>query len=406
MCYLRVLSKNVNVKLNEEEIVENLYVIGSGPGDESMLTGRAKNIINTAQRVLNTRETPLPVLLSDLKTACNNTVVLVSGDSGFFSLAKTIVQDFSDRYDIELLPGISSVQYLSAKLKIPYDDAVLISLHGRNINIVPKVAYNKKVFALTGGDNSAKDVCRLLTRYGLGCVSVRVGERLSYTDEGIVSGSAAELADMDFNGLSVIYIDNPSATNPFIPLRDNDFIRGNTPMTKEEIRWLSISKLGVHPQDTVFDIGAGTGSVAVELARKAYGGFVYAIEAKETACDLVRKNATRHGAFNIEIVNGKAPSAIENLPIPDRAFIGGSSGKLDGILEKLTSMNPDIRIVINAITLQTVNQAVEGLKKHGFADTEIICVNIAKSKTTGNYDLMTAQNPVYIISGGAHGTDH
>lgn len=380
--------------------MEKLFVIGFGPGDEAMLTDRAKSVVKTAQRILNTREIPLPELMAELKKSGNDkTAVLVSGDSGFFSAAKTIIKDCSNLYEIEVIPGIGSIQYFSAKIKAAYDDAAIISLHGRNGNIVAKVAYNKKVFALTGGENRVCDICRTLSRYGLGGVSISIGERLSFPEERIITGKAEELKDMDFDGLSVMYIENMSAVNPHIPIRDADFIRSDIPMTKEEIRWLSINKLGINPKDIVFDIGAGTGSVSVEMARKAFDGFVYAIEIKKDACALVRENAARHGAFNIEIVNGEAPDALKTLPVPDKAFIGGSSGNMDGILETLLSLNPQIKIVANAITIQTLNQIIEGIEKHGITGTDVICVNIAKSKKIGAYDMMTAQNPVYIITG-------
>ena len=380
--------------------MEKLLVLGSGPGDESMLAGKAKDMLKTAQRILNTREMPLAELLLSLKTPVKGeTAVLVSGDCGFFSVTKTIIKDFSNTYEIEVIPGVSSVQYLSAKIKVPYDDAAIISLHGKDGNIVPKAAYNKSVFALTGGANGAGEICRTLCHYGLGSVVVSVGERLSYPDERIVTDTAANLKHTEFGGLSVMHIKNPAAVNPHIPLNDSDFIRGEAPMTKQEVRWLSIQKLGVLPRDVVCDIGAGTGSVAVEMARKAFDGFVYAIESKQDACALARKNAAKHGAFNIEIINGEAPGALENRPAPDKAFIGGSSGNMDGIIKKLVSLNPNIKIVATAITLQTLHSITEGFENHGVANTDIICVNIAASKKTGGYDMMMAQNPVYIITG-------
>jgi precorrin-6Y C5,15-methyltransferase (decarboxylating) len=226
-----------------------------------------------------------------------------------------------------------------------------------------------------------------------------VGERLSYPDERIRTDRADALLDMEFDSLSVVYVENLSAADPHVPLRDSEFFRGDVPMTKEEFRWLSIQKLSVSPRDVVFDIGAGTGAVSVELARKAYDGFVYAIEAKEDACGLVRENAARHGAFNMEIVQGEAPAAFGGLPAPDKAFIGGSSGHMDGILEKLVTLNPGIGVVANAITLQTLHQITEGFEKHGIGDMEIICVNIAKSRKMGGYDMMVAQNPVYVVRG-------
>jgi precorrin-6Y C5,15-methyltransferase (decarboxylating) len=261
------------------------------------------------------------------------------------------------------------------------------------------VSYSKKVFALTGGVNNVREICRALCKYGLGNVRVCVGERLSYSNERILNATAAELQETDFDELTVVYIENTLAVNPHTPLSDISFIRGEIPMTKEEIRWLSIQKLVIIPTDTVFDIGAGTGSVSVEMARKAFDGFVYAIETKEEACDLVRQNRAKHGAFNIEIIHGEAPSVLEGLPIPDKVFIGGSSGNMDGILKKLTGLNPGISIVVNAITIQTLNQTLEGFENYGMTDTDIICVNIAKSRRTGDYDMMMAQNAVFIISG-------
>ena len=390
--------------------MEKLFIIGCGPGDEVLLTDMAKSALNAAQWILstgrmgNTRKQIQGLSLTELLSALKNpakgvTAVLVSGDCGFYSLAKTIVKDYSGLYEIELIPGISSIQYLSAKIKIAYDDAVLVSLHGRNNNIVSKAAYNKRVFALTGGVNSVREICRTLDKYGLGHVHVTAGEMLSYPDERITTGAASQLCGMDFDELSVVCIENPSAANPHVPLRDEDFIRGGVPMTKEEVRWLTIHKLGVCPGDIVYDIGAGTGSVSVEMARKAFDGFVYAVDTREDACGLVRENAIKHGAFNIEVVHGAAPYALEGLPAPDKAFIGGSSGHMGGILEKLSEFNPNIKITANIITIQTLNQIIDGFKKHGLTNTDVICVNVAKSKKMGGYDMMMAQNPVYIVTG-------
>jgi len=382
--------------------LNKLFLIGMGPGDESLYSNKIKQTLGMANRVLCTRDMSLVELMRELRNPDKgDTAVLLSGDCGFFSISKSIITDFSSFYQIELIPGISSISYLSAKIKVSYDDAVLVSLHGRDINIVSKVAYNKKVFALTGGENDVRDICRTLCRCRLGDVSVCVGERLSYPDERIIKEKASVLKDMAFDKLSVIFIENTSAVNPHSPIYDNDFIRSEIPMTKEEVRWLSIRKLGVAPYDIVFDIGAGTGSVSIEMARKAFDGFVYAIEKNEDACCLVLRNAALHGAYNIDVIHGEAPDALEKLPVPDKAFIGGSSNAVDVIVEKLVSLNPNIRITATSITLQTLHKLTESFKKYGVTGTDIICVNIAKAKKTGKYDMMVAQNPVYIITGEA-----
>ncbi len=390
-----------------------LYLVGFGVGDEELWTVKAKKIISSADRILSTsrlskslpenkdvKSCTLTELINELRTNTNGiTVVLVSGDCGFFSVSKSIVESFSNIYDIELINGISSVQYFSAKIGIPYDDALICSMHGRSQRIVSKVAYNKKVFVLTGGAYKAQDICKLLAESGLSVVNVSIGEKLSYIDERIVKGTAGELKNIVFDDLSVMYIENKSFKNPYLPLIDEDFIRGEIPMTKAEVRWLSIQKLGIMPTDIVYDIGAGTGSVSIEMARKAFDGFVYAFEMKEEACDLISKNKIKHGAYNLEVIHTKAPEGIEGLPKPDKVFIGGSSGNIGEILKALKRKNPEVKIVSNAITLQSVNQILKGYENSGFANKDIICVNIARSKKIQSYDMMIAQNPIYIISG-------
>jgi precorrin-6Y C5,15-methyltransferase (decarboxylating) len=390
--------------------MEKLYIIGFGPGDETLWTEKAKNIIQSADRILTTNRIGRDIknaqncTLSQLTTELENkikgvTAVLVSGDCGFFSVSKTIVRDFSKQYDIELISGISSVSYLSAKLSVPYDDAVICSMHGKNEQIAAKVSYNKKVFALTGGEFKAHDICRILHKSGLPGIKVIIGEKLSYPDERIVEGTAEKLKGFIFDDLSVMYIENNLYVNPHLPLRDEDFIRGDIPMTKAETRWLSISKLGILPSDIVYDIGAGTGSVSIEMARKAFDGFVYAIETKKEACELIEQNKIKHGAYNLEIIHAMAPDKIDNLPKPDKVFIGGSSKNLPEILNLLHFKNPSVKIVSNAVTLQSVGQIITEYENLGFVDIDIICVNIAKSKKINNYDMMTAQNPIYIITG-------
>jgi len=390
--------------------MEKLFIVGFGPGDESLLTTRSQAILSHAKRIFSTSRISKSSLeiqnfsLSELLIQLHNpqigiTVVLVSGDCCFFSISKQLIDEFSNLYKIELINGISSIQYFSAKLAIPYDDAQIISMHGRNNRIVPKVCYHKKVFALTGGKYKAHNICEMLWASGLGDVHVIVGENLSYHNERIKQGTANELKDYIFDNLSVMYIENANIQNIHISLCDEDFIRDDVPMTKEEVRWLSLQKLQIMPNDIVYDIGAGTGSISVEIARKTYDGFVYAIETNTNACDLINMNREKHKAYNMTIINKKAPEGIESLPIPQKALIGGSSGNMDSIIKCLIEKNSDIRIVANAITLQSINQILESFKKYGFICIDTICVNISKSKKAGGYDIMTAQNPVYIITG-------
>ena len=169
-------------------------------------------------------------------------------------------------------------------------------------------------------------------------------------------------------------------------------------MTKEEIRTVSLSKLMLREDSVCYDVGAGTGSVSIEMALRASQGKVYAIEKKEDALELIRQNKVHFAADNLEIIAGTAPDAMAGLPAPTHAFIGGSSGNLDAIIEMLLARNPDVRIVINCITLETVSEALSIVKKIDFQDVDIVCISAARSKSVASYHMMMGENPIYIIT--------
>ena len=171
-------------------------------------------------------------------------------------------------------------------------------------------------------------------------------------------------------------------------------------MTKEEVRWVSVSRLAVQPRDTVWDVGAGTGAVTLELARKASDGLVYAVERKPEAVALLHENRAKLGGYNVHIVEGAAPDALEALPAPDCVFVGGSGGAMRRILAIAKHKNPAVRVVVNAIALETLHETQAALSALGFADVEITQLSAARGKAVGPYTMMTANNPVFILSGG------
>ena len=141
-------------------------------------------------------------------------------------------------------------------------------------------------------------------------------------------------------------------------MRDEWFIRGEIPMTKSEVRAVSVSRLELQTNSIVYDIGAGTGSVSVEVALKVPKGHVYAFEQKEEGCALIRANAKKAGLTNLTVVPGKAPESLAGYPAPDRVFLGGSSGNMEEILDLVTELNPAVQLVINVIALESLNQAM------------------------------------------------
>ena len=180
-------------------------------------------------------------------------------------------------------------------------------------------------------------------------------------------------------------------------MRDEWFIRGEIPMTKSEVRAVSVSKLELYRDNIVYDIGAGTGSVSVEAALKVPEGHVYAFEQKEEGCALIRANAEKAGVKNLTVVPGKAPESLYGYPAPDRVFLGGSSGNMEEILDLVTELNPAVQLVINVIALESLSQAMEWFRKKGW-EPEVVCMQVSRAAKRGPYHMMQAQNPIYVLT--------
>ncbi len=328
-------------------------------------------------------------------------VVAFSGDIGFYSGTKKLLNALEElSVEVELLCGVSSVVYFASKLQTSWEDMKLISVHGRNQNLIAAVKNHEKVFSLAGYKESIQDICQKLIENGLSEVKLSVGCQLSYPEETITIGTPQELLHFDEEGLCVVVIENSKAEDSIIThgLPDEYFERGNAPMTKEEIRSISISKLALTKQAIIYDIGAGTGSIGLECALQSADGIVYAVEKKQDALELLEKNKKHLGVTNLEIIAGEAPAVLKNLPAPTHAFIGGSNGNMKEIIQRLLDKNPNVRIVINCIALETVAEVMNFLKEISFDYQDIVQVSVGKSKTLGKYHMMMGQNPVYIIT--------
>lgn len=247
-------------------------------------------------------------------------------------------------------------------------------------------------------------ICRELQGSGVDNLRITVGENLSYPEERIVQGDVQQISEMAFDKLAIMLIEQvKSVTQSFnrvvAPgLPDCSFVQGDAPITKEEIRAVSMAKLRLRIGDRVYDIGAGTGSVTIESACYCQRGSVYAIEKNPTALALVLENIQRFGLTNVQIINGEAPQVLEGLPEPDRVFIGGSDGKLAEIIKWLSNCKKSLRVVINSITLETTYEAMDCLARNGFNNIESVNVAITRSQQIGTKHLMKAINPVTIIS--------
>ncbi len=396
-------------------------LIGMGPGGAAFLTGAAVDALERADGLVGSRRlleectlSPNIPRLPATKTAeileilegqgWSAPCMLYSGDTGFHSGARGLVPRLEERgMAVRVLPGISSLQYLAARLGRPWQEWALASAHGLSCDPVGEVlaARGRPVFFLTAGRGGPGELCRRLTQAGLGHLTVTLGEALSYPRERIRTGPAYELADREVDPLSVLLVEGfqPPANSPRSQgLDDGVFLRGDVPMTKQEVRAAALAKLGVRDGETYWDVGAGTGSVSVELALLSPRGRVYAVECKGEACALIRANRERFSAYNLTLAEGRAPQALTELPAPDGVFIGGSGGELFHILQAAVEKNPAVRVCVTAIAVETLGAAAAALTQLGM-EPQITHLTAARSKSTGGLHLMLGQNPVWIITG-------
>ena len=403
------------IQKEEIQVQRKLAIVGIGMGNRDNMTVEAQKacmeadlLIGAGRMLEQIAESGKPVFVSYKPQEIYEYVMnhpeyekialLQSGDLGFYSGAKKLMEIFAEE-EMEVYPGISSVVYLCDRLHMSWEDVVLVSQHGRYANLIGKIRKNKKVFALLGKGSMVNELCQKLTEYQMDQVVLHVGQDLSYPTEQIRTGFASELRTQSFADLCVVLLENQNPDTVVTHgMEDEAFLRAKVPMTKSEVRSISLSKLRLAKDSVVYDVGAGTGSISIEAALQAEDGYVYAIEKKEEAVTLMRENQKKFAVDNLEIVEGLAPEALESLPAPTHVFVGGSSGNMKTILELVLKKNPSVRIVINCIALETVAESLDCVKTLPVKEVDIAAVSIGKSKEIGKYHMMMGQNPVYVIS--------
>lgn len=411
----RIMEENINGFRKDDKIRKNIVIAGIGLGNPETATLQVINAINAAEVIIGAERMIEPFAADGKKLikeyhagriaeiikneTAENIAVLVSGDPGLYSGAPAIADALAE-YDPRVLPGISSLSYMCSAVGVAWNDAEVVSAHGRSINIVSEVRRNKKTFVLTDGNISR--LLETLCEYGYGMLPVYIGERLSYPEEKIVQGTVSELSESSYDKLAVMLVINEKADERILAgIADEKFERGNVPMTKREVRAVTMSALKIQPESIVYDIGAGTGSVSIEAAMAAYRGTVYGIELNPEAVVLLSKNAHMMAVDNIIPVVGSAPEALDGLPAPDFVFVGGSSGKLeeiiDALIEKNREAHRDFRLVINAVSMETIAKSVTMLSTKKALKIEYTQISASRTQSVGSHNLLQAQNPVFII---------
>ena len=400
----------------------SIVIAGYGPGSNGCVIADLNGMIRESDAVFGAKrlienvdaKRKYPVYMPDdildiLKkdNGIKKAVILYTGDCSFYSGASKMLQALSERLpdaNIRVLPGISSVSYLSAAVKESYDDAILFSIHGRNdafrLNeLIDHIIYNKKTFVLLSGDEDLRNVAGIAEDHNLDCRFI-VGKDLSYDDEKILTLNTKEAKAYDGGGILTLLVINENAKKRPVTglLCDDMFIRDKVPMTKECIRNESIIRLNILCGDTVYDIGGGTGSVAISIGALHPSLKVYTFEKKKEAYELIKKNIDNLHTKNVIPVLGEAPQILKDYPVPDRVFIGGSSKRLKDIICELKMRKTGIRYVVNAVSLETMAATQDIIRDFDAKDVDIIQISCSNIKKIGEHNMMQSENPVMIFA--------
>ena len=425
---------------------KSISLIGFGMGSENSLTIEAKFALENAQIVFGAKRllesAKKIVAKSDDDSAENadglsktfieeyradeifsclkknpryeQAAVLFSGDTGFFSGANAFFAKRSGEWEIRVFPGISSAVYFASKLQKSWQNWKMLSLHGAKCNTVEQTRKNPACFFILSWADDVRKIgekVEIAQKNGvLGSVKCYLGSNLSYDVEKIIQiepGEMKNFADSSLQSLFVLLIENENskseAETPF--LCDEDFIRAEKiPMTKKEVRQISICALALSNSSIIYDIGSGTGSVTVEMARIATEGEVFAIEKNEAAFSLTQKNVEKFCLENATCLKGEAAEILKNtdLPSPTHIFIGGSGGNLSEIVRLALGKNPNVRIVANFVSLEGLCEMQNLLKslesEEKIKNVEITQISVSRAEKIGNFHLMKAVNPVFVVS--------
>lgn len=398
----------------------NVYVVGTGPGNPEYLTEYAKKIINNSGTVIVSdrykdmfQNHKNIIILKDIPhitdTIKNNIVhgdvaVAVTGDTGIYSLMSYLKRIMKD-IEFKAVPGISSLQYLMSKAKETWDDAAILTGHGRDISrakLLGTIRSNRKTVFFCDAEKNPCWICEMINKSALSQLStikIYIGEHLSYENEKISIGQSKELVNKKYDTLSLALIINED----FIPKRndrpkDSEFIRTNVPMTREEVRSVVTDKLNLKDESVIWDIGAGTGSISVTCALQSHLGAVYAIEKKHEACELIKRNIKKFKLCNVILKEGNAIEILPFLPTPTHIFIGGSGSELPEILQYITKLQGSIKVVVTGVTLNTISETYMTLSKKPYCDFDATQIGISKAKKVASNYIMTAQNTITIMS--------
>jgi len=336
----------------------------------------------------------------------HNVAILASGDPLFFGIGALVIKKVGAEH-VEIVPAPSSVQLAFARAGLKWDDAAFLSLHGRpRTGLLARLRRLHKVALFTDEENSPRWIASHLVAHGQTGWQAWVCERLGHADERVRRFRVEELAEQeDIGALNVLILqrsDGDWRPPPAISFLSEDDFAKRMPkkglITKREARLLSLAMLQLRPASIVWDVGAGSGSVAIEAGLLAYDGSVFAVEVEPEGVEICRDNVRLHGADNVRVIAGRAPEALAELPDPDAVFVGGSKGSMAEIIDvALARLRPGGRLVVNAITLENVGETYKCLRERG-REPEVVLLNVSRAEPLARYMRYEAQNPIHIFA--------
>lgn len=399
--------------------MDRIYVVGAGIEGQEGFNPKTLRLINEAgslfaeERLLElfpqvdaqkkyTIADESDYMAVRLAQAPRPVVVLAGGDPLFFGLGRYLLRNLSPE-QLEFIPNVSSVQFAFSRIKKPWDDAVFISAIERPLaEAVDRIVANEKAAVLTDYANTPARIAQELLERGRSGFKAYVCENLGSPEERIRESSLQGLLELPTAPLNVLilikqYEVSPRARPGVLGIPDEGFEGSRKQLTRQEVRAVCLAKLQLKQDLVLWDIGAGTGAVSIEADALMPNGKVFAVERSPQYQGILQKNLQRYQARHIIQIPGTAPACLEDLPDPDRIFIGGSGGHLWDILqvadERLSSAG---RLVVTATTLETLTAANDFLANADYR-VEITCLHVSRTQEDSDYKIFHSQNPVFIL---------
>ena len=327
-------------------------------------------------------------------------VVLASGDPLFHGIGRFLVERLGSD-GVRIAPNVTAVGAAFARLCRPWNDVPVVSCHGRSgiHQLLAALSRDPAVAVFTDPDNDPSAIARELASRGLDDADLWVLERLGSPEEKVRRLTMDQAATGRFADPNLLVIAQPVPSPAAFGAPEADFVHGDGLITKVEVRAVSLALLRVAPGHTVWDLGAGSGSVALEAALLAWRGRVVAVEKDPARLGVIAANRRRLRRWQVDLVQARLPDGMDDLPRPDRVFVGGGGKALADILEQAVArMTADGIVVVNTVLLESLEAARRTLQRLGLA-TEVVQVQVSRSRATADDERLQAENPVWIVRG-------